>query len=73
MSLAGSRRLLVASDGVLELLEARESPSKMERLAGLLAEAPNIDSLVAAMGIDPKSHYPDDVTLLFAERSSLDA
>jgi len=72
VSLAESRRLLVPSDGVLEVFSPGERPSKMEQLAAMLGKATDIESLVSAIGIDAALHNPDDVTLLLVERSSSD-
>jgi serine phosphatase RsbU (regulator of sigma subunit) len=69
ISLADSRRLLVPSDGVLEVFCAGDSESKMDRLGALFGEATSIDSLVSAIGIDEALHKPDDVALLLVERS----
>lgn len=69
VSLAGSRRLLVPSDGVFEVLKG-ESCSKMERLADVFGKAPTIEALISAIGIDEALHNPDDVALLLVERSS---
>jgi serine phosphatase RsbU (regulator of sigma subunit) len=69
VSLASSRRLLVASDGVLDILAPDDGLSKMERLNGVFANAAGIEALVETLGIDTGAHYPDDVTLLLVERS----
>jgi sigma-B regulation protein RsbU (phosphoserine phosphatase) len=69
VSLADSRRLLVPSDGVLEVLRGDDPTSKMERLSALFGKATSIESLVSAIGLDEALHNPDDVALLLVERS----
>ncbi|HEX4339327.1 MAG TPA: SpoIIE family protein phosphatase [Polyangiaceae bacterium] len=69
VSLASVKRLLVPSDGVLEILPESNGLSRMERLSALLGRTTGMESLIEAMGIDPTAQYPDDVTLLLVERS----
>ncbi len=70
VSLGSLRRLVVPSDGVLEIMPERDGVTGMERLAAMVGRTTSMESLVEGIGIDPALHYPDDVTLLLVERSS---
>jgi len=67
--LPGSHLLVLFSDGVLDALPERTLGLKRARLLeavdrhGLSAEA-----IMAALGLAPEAAYPDDITLLIAER-----
>jgi serine phosphatase RsbU (regulator of sigma subunit) len=67
-SLEATRRVLLVSDGVLEVLPEPPGQSKLDRLISTLQKGSNIDSLVQGFGIDPDAHHRDDVTLLLLER-----
>jgi serine phosphatase RsbU (regulator of sigma subunit) len=69
-SLEAVRRVLLVSDGVLEVLPGPPGPQKMERLIETLRTEPDIDGLVRGFGIDPAAHHRDDVTLLLLERKA---
>jgi hypothetical protein len=64
------RRLPVPSDGVLEVLPAVPGQHKIDQLAAKFRSASGVDALALEVGIDPETHYPDDVTLLLIERST---
>jgi serine phosphatase RsbU (regulator of sigma subunit) len=68
VSLASTRRMLLVSDGVLELLSEPPGQPKLDRLAATLQGQSGIDALARGFGIDPSAHPRDDVTLLLLER-----
>lgn len=68
VELGSVRRLLLASDGVLEILPAVAGETRIDRLAAIFREASDIEALVRALGVDPADRRPDDVTLLLVER-----
>lgn len=70
VALGSMRRLLVPSDGVLEVLPAVPGQHKIDQLAAKFRSASGVDALALEIGIDPETHYPDDVTLLLIERST---
>ncbi len=61
---AGSRLLLV-SDGALELAPKEPHRQRRERLAELLRQAQNIDDITARLGLAEHTALSDDVALLF--------
>lgn len=69
-SLDAVRRLLLLSDGVLEVSEEPSVQRKIDQLMTTFHEASGIDSIVQAFGIDPTAHYRDDVTMLLVERGT---
>jgi serine phosphatase RsbU (regulator of sigma subunit) len=69
VSLHGMRRLLVPSDGVLEILTSTAEVTKVERLGEAFRHTLGMESLVQELGIDAATNCPDDVTLLLVERS----
>jgi phosphoserine phosphatase RsbU/P len=69
-SLEATRRVLLVSDGVLEVLPEPPGQPKLDRLISTLRDSPNIDALVRGFGIDPDVHHRDDVTLLLLERKT---
>jgi sigma-B regulation protein RsbU (phosphoserine phosphatase) len=72
-SLESVRRLLVPSDGVLEIISAEAGRTKLEELCERFREASGVDALAAALGVVENQRYPDDVTLLLVERSGPNA
>src|SRR5262249_2915771 len=68
VSLASTHRILLVSDGVLELLSEPPGQPKLDRLAATLRRESGIDALVRGFGIDPSARPRDDVTLLLVER-----
>jgi serine phosphatase RsbU (regulator of sigma subunit) len=67
-SLESTKRMLLVSDGVLELLPDPPGQPKIERLVSTLKSETGIDALVRGFRIDPSAHHRDDVTLLLVER-----
>ncbi len=69
MELPAAALLVLCSDGVLDALPEHGLAAKCERLLqsvqqpGLTAQA-----LLATLGLSPEEAYPDDITLLIAER-----
>jgi sigma-B regulation protein RsbU (phosphoserine phosphatase) len=70
VALGSMRRLLVPSDGILELLPDVSGQHKIDQLSAMFGGTSGVDELVQRVGIDPETHYPDDVTLLMIERST---
>ena len=70
VSLEATRRMLLVSDGVLELLPEPPGQQKLDRLITTLQHSSGIDALVRGFGIDPEAHRRDDVTLLLLERTT---
>jgi sigma-B regulation protein RsbU (phosphoserine phosphatase) len=70
ISLAGAERLLLLSDGVLELLPPSPTQHKLEPVKALLLEGADIEHLIPGMDVAGGVHCRDDVTLLLIERSS---
>jgi phosphoserine phosphatase RsbU/P len=70
VSLEATRRMLLVSDGVLELLPEPPGQQKLDRLITTLQYSSGIDALVRGFGIDPEAHRRDDVTLLLLERTT---
>jgi sigma-B regulation protein RsbU (phosphoserine phosphatase) len=70
VALGSMRRLLVPSDGILELLPNLPGQHKIDQLSAMFGRTSGVDELVQRVGIDPETHYPDDVTLLMIERST---
>jgi phosphoserine phosphatase RsbU/P len=73
VSLLGTRRLLLASDGVLEVLPEVAGKTKLDQLASHFRTDGGIDSIADAIGLEKGVHYHDDVTLLLLERRSKNA
>jgi sigma-B regulation protein RsbU (phosphoserine phosphatase) len=69
ISLAGARRMLLLSDGVLELLPPSPSQHKLEEVKARLLASADIDQLVPGLDGKDEPHCRDDVTLLLVERS----
>lgn len=59
-------RLLLASDGVLELQPKSSYRSQRERIAGLLRQIDTIDEVAMPLGLAANTPLQDDVALLFA-------
>ncbi len=68
VSLASTRRVLLLSDGILELLPETPGQEKLERLLATMREGRTMDELVQGFGLDPTAHRRDDATLLLVER-----
>jgi sigma-B regulation protein RsbU (phosphoserine phosphatase) len=69
-SLESTKRMLLVSDGVLELMPEPPGQQKLDRLVATLKSESGIDGLVRGFGIDPSAHPRDDVTLLLVERKA---
>jgi serine phosphatase RsbU (regulator of sigma subunit) len=69
MSLEAVRRILVPSDGVMEIVAAGQGRTKLEELCATFRGARDVDSVASALGVREGGRYPDDVTLLLVERS----
>lgn len=68
-SLPGSFRLLLCSDGVLELLPETSADLRHERLrAALRIDTRSLEAVRAALGIDAGNARPDDLALLMIGR-----
>jgi phosphoserine phosphatase RsbU/P len=61
-------RLLLASDGVLELPPKRTHRQKREQLGQQLAQSDSMDQLVRALGLGEGTPLSDDVALLLLQR-----
>ena len=70
ISLASTRRLLLASDGVLEALPEVPGKTKLDQLMVRFRAGASIDDIADDIGLVPDEHYRDDVTLLLLERRS---
>jgi serine phosphatase RsbU (regulator of sigma subunit) len=70
ISLGSSRRLLLASDGVLELLTPEPAGARIDRLVALFRQAADLDTLARALGVNPVDRRLDDVALLLLERNT---
>jgi serine phosphatase RsbU (regulator of sigma subunit) len=70
LSLESARRILLVSDGVLEVLADPPGQPKLDRLATTFQRESGIDALVRGFGIDPSARHRDDVTLLLVERNT---
>jgi serine phosphatase RsbU (regulator of sigma subunit) len=69
-SLESTKRMLLVSDGVLELLPEPPGQQKLDRLVATLKSESGIDALVRGFGVDPAVHPRDDVTVLLVERKA---
>lgn len=63
-------RLLIASDGVLELGATGTHRERCRRLADLARDASGIDEFTSALQLDDTTTLKDDVALLLIERGS---
>jgi serine phosphatase RsbU (regulator of sigma subunit) len=64
--LSPGARLLLVSDGVLELEPKYTHRVQRDRIASLLARATNVGEISAALGLAANRSLRDDVALLFA-------
>lgn len=67
-SLGPGGRLLLASDGVLELAPKETHRERRARLCQLLAGASQMDQITQALGLAEQTPLRDDVALLFLQR-----
>jgi serine phosphatase RsbU (regulator of sigma subunit) len=70
ISLASTRRVLLASDGALEVLPELPGKTKLDQLMSRFRAGSSIEAIAEGMGLVPDEHYRDDVTLLLLERRS---
>ncbi|HKQ68378.1 MAG TPA: SpoIIE family protein phosphatase [Polyangiaceae bacterium] len=70
VSLDATRRVLLLSDGVLELLEEPPGERKIDRLVRSFRASDDMDAIVAAFGIDAQARPRDDVALLLVEKGA---
>ena len=61
-------RLLLVSDGVLELSPKQTHKQRRERLRELLVHTSDMDDLISALGLTERSTLRDDVALLLLRR-----
>ncbi len=69
MALPTHHLLVLCSDGILDALpEASLSSKRTRLLEAAQLSGLDVDRLLDALGLDPGGAYPDDITLLIAER-----
>jgi serine phosphatase RsbU (regulator of sigma subunit) len=76
VSLASAKRMLLSSDGILELLEllpGSSNPHPLDALKARVREGADLEGIVHGFGLDAGAHCQDDVTLLLVERRPLHA
>ena len=61
-------RLLLASDGVLELSPKEAHRARRDRLGQLLAQAGTIDDITRPLGLTEQTSLADDIALLYLQR-----
>ena len=67
-SLGAAGRLLLASDGVLELAPKKTHRERRDQLAQLVAEARSLDDIIVPLGLAEHTPLRDDIALLFLHR-----
>jgi serine phosphatase RsbU (regulator of sigma subunit) len=65
--------LLLASDGILELLPRTGRRSRMQSFLNRLQPGPDLDVMIRGMGLWKEDPLPDDVSFLFVTRDAADA
>jgi sigma-B regulation protein RsbU (phosphoserine phosphatase) len=65
-------RLLATTDGVLELGPERSNREKREALAALFQRSPDLEAVIAGLGLTEGASLRDDVALLFLRGESSD-
>ncbi len=69
LALSTHHQLVLCSDGVLDALPKASLSETRARLLEVAREPGlDVDRLLAALGLDPDGSYPDDITLMIAER-----
>jgi serine phosphatase RsbU (regulator of sigma subunit) len=68
VSLESTRRMLLVSDGILEVLPELPGQQKLDQLIATMRKRTTMDDLVQGFGLDPTAHRRDDATLLLVER-----
>jgi serine phosphatase RsbU (regulator of sigma subunit) len=66
-------RLLLVSDGVLELHAAETHRAKRAELADITRQAHDLDTVLTRLGLDESTAFTDDVALLFIRWEAPDA
>lgn len=61
-------RLLIASDGVLELPPRQSHAERRARLARILADSPDLDAVLDALTLNETTELTDDIAVLFLRR-----
>jgi serine phosphatase RsbU (regulator of sigma subunit) len=61
-------RLLIASDGVLELRPKESHRERRATLARILGEAPDVEAVLRALALDETTELSDDIAVLFVRR-----
>jgi hypothetical protein len=64
-ALRAGGRLLLVSDGVLELNAAGNHKAKRAELADITRQARDLETVLARLGLDESTSFTDDVALLF--------
>jgi serine phosphatase RsbU (regulator of sigma subunit) len=72
-SLGPGGRLLLVSDGVLELHGADTHRAKRAELADITRHAHDLDTVLSRLGLDESTAFSDDIALLFIRREENDA
>lgn len=67
-SLGPDARLLLVSDGVLELSPKRSHRERRDQLAELVARARTLDDITLSLGLAENTPLSDDIALLFLHR-----
>ena len=70
LDLAAGDSLVVFSDGVLEVFDGMDLAQKEVRLAEAAGNAPTMDGVWWALGLDGATEVPDDMTCLILRRES---
>lgn len=66
--LANGGRMLLLSDGVLELAPKKAQRSRRDEIAELLARAHSIEDLIKPIGLSESTALSDDIAIVFARR-----
>ncbi len=64
LQLVAGSRLLLFSDGILDLLPQQDTEQKLQHLLQLSQQQPDIAGLLQALAIEPQQPLPDDLTIL---------
>jgi serine phosphatase RsbU (regulator of sigma subunit) len=72
-SLKPGGRLLLVSDGVLELHGSDSHRAKRAELADITRQASDLESVLSRLGLDESTAFTDDVALLLVRREAPDA
>lgn len=64
LQLQPNSRLLLFSDGILDLMPQADNEQKLQYLSAISQQQPEISSLLQALAITPGQPLPDDLTIL---------